>query len=162
MAAVTYNWYRTPIGFLTLASDSRGLCKSVFGCVALENAKRGASPVTTLAAQELLEYFSGKRRTFDIPLSPAGSDFQREVWAALAAIPYGTTVTATQLAENLGIPSSFRAVGSAVADNPLAVILPDHRLVTAKGTAPGSKETAKRREWLLLFEQAQLEMETRE
>jgi methylated-DNA-[protein]-cysteine S-methyltransferase len=87
------------------------------------------------AARELDEYFEGKRQTFDLPLEPAGTDFQRKVWAALAAIPFGKTLTYGALAKKLG--SGARAVGGACGANPIPILIPCHRVLGAGGALGG-------------------------
>ena len=86
---------------------------------------------------ELLEYFRGKRRAFDLPLDPRGTPFQRRVWEALAAVPYGETVTYGALARRAGSPKAVRAVGQANHRNPLPILLPCHRVVGADGSLTG-------------------------
>ncbi|PSL54103.1 methylated-DNA-[protein]-cysteine S-methyltransferase [Saccharothrix carnea] len=86
---------------------------------------------------QLAEYFAGTRTDFDLPLDPIGTPFQRTVWRALAEIPYGETVTYGELAQRLGRPSAARAVGLANGRNPIAIILPCHRVVGANGDLTG-------------------------
>jgi methylated-DNA-[protein]-cysteine S-methyltransferase len=89
------------------------------------------------AARELDEYLAGTRRSFDLPLAPRGTPFQRAVWEALTAIPYGTTATYAQLATAVGRPAAVRAVGQANGRNPIAVVVPCHRVVGADGSLTG-------------------------
>ena len=156
MTESTYSWYRTPIGFVTIAADEAGVTRVVFGCEDIPGARKVAKGRTTVAATQLLEYFSGKRHDFDLPLHLEGSEFRLAVWQAVRDIPYGSSETPTSLAEKLGVPGSAKAVGAAIRENPLAIIIPDHRVVTASGRARGDTASAKRREWLLIFEEAQL------
>lgn len=86
---------------------------------------------------ELLEYLTGARRAFDLPLDPRGTPFQRRVWSALADIPYGQTVTYGELARRVGCPQGSRAVGQANHRNPLPILLPCHRVVGANGALTG-------------------------
>ena len=87
-----YFVYAMPMGRLTIAADERGICRIDFGDVP-QNGPRRPSALTNTAATQLQEYFAGKRRFFDIPLSPHGSEFQMRVWKALETIPYGQTRT---------------------------------------------------------------------
>ncbi len=89
------------------------------------------------AMAQLAAYFAGERRDFDLPLAPAGTAFQRRVWEALRAIPYGGTTSYGELAAAVGHPSSARAVGAANGANPLAIVVPCHRVVGADGTLTG-------------------------
>ena len=82
-------------------------------------------------------YFSGKREIFDLPLLPVGTPFQRKVWKAVRTIPYGTTATYAALAKKIGRPKAIRAVANAVGANPLAIIIPCHRIIGSDGTLRG-------------------------
>ena len=93
--------------------------------------------MTGQARQQLTEYFAGQRREFDLPLAPAGTDFQRRVWELLREIPYGETVTYGELARRLGNPKSARAVGMACNRNPIAIVVPCHRVVGSTGSLTG-------------------------
>ena len=87
--------------------------------------------------RELGEYFSGTRREFGITLAPRGTGFQREVWAELRRIPYGETISYAELARRIGNPRAVRAVGLANGANPLAIVVPCHRVIGANGTLTG-------------------------
>jgi methylated-DNA-[protein]-cysteine S-methyltransferase len=89
------------------------------------------------AARQLDEYLAGERREFDLPLRPAGTAFQRRVWLALRSVGYGETVTYGQLARTIGRPKAARAVGAALAGNPLPLVLPCHRVIGAGGELRG-------------------------
>jgi methylated-DNA-[protein]-cysteine S-methyltransferase len=93
-------------------------------------------PVRAARAQ-LTEYLGGRRTTFDIPLSFGGTAFQHEVWAALAGIPYGETISYAELARRVGRPQAFRAVGQANGANPLPIFLPCHRVLASGGKIGG-------------------------
>ncbi|MCM1068073.1 MAG: methylated-DNA--[protein]-cysteine S-methyltransferase [Muribaculaceae bacterium] len=94
-------------------------------------------PVFELCRRQLDEYFSGKRRCFDLPLQIVGTPLQQAVWLRLSTIPYGTTVSYGQLAAAIGHPTAVRAVASAVGANPLSIVLPCHRVVGADGSLTG-------------------------
>ncbi len=85
------------------------------------------------AANQLEEYFAGERTTFDIPMEPAGTTFQKEVWAELSKIPYGETISYGELARRVGRPKGPRAVGQANGKNPIPIIVPCHRVLAANG-----------------------------
>ncbi|MFY7992610.1 MAG: methylated-DNA--[protein]-cysteine S-methyltransferase, partial [Bacteriovoracaceae bacterium] len=89
------------------------------------------------AKKELEEYFSGKRRNFDIPLDVDGSDFQKKVWNQLQKIPYGKTCAYKDIATKLRDPNASRAVGTANGKNPLWIVVPCHRVITASGSLGG-------------------------
>ncbi len=103
-----------------------------------DNRGRGEeSPLLRVARTQLLEYLSGARRSFDLPLDPAGTDFQRSVWEALRAIPYGQTRTYGEMAAAVGRPRALRAVGQANHVNPLPIFIPCHRVVGKNGALTG-------------------------
>lgn len=98
---------------------------------------------------QLGEYFAGERDEFDLPLEPEGTEFQRAVWKALAEIPYGETRSYGQIAAVVGRPKAARAVGMANNRNPIAVIVPCHRVIGAGGALVGYAGGLERKTWLL-------------
>jgi len=117
----------------------------------------GRGPAGELLArtrQELAEYFAGTRTTFDVPLGPPGTPFQRRVWDALRAIAYGTTLSYSDLARRLGDVRATRAVGAANGRNPIPIIVPCHRVVGANGALTGFGGGLDRKRWLLEHEGA--------
>lgn len=98
---------------------------------------------------ELADYFNGNRIVFAIPLSIAGTQFQRSVWAELAKIEYGETRSYLEIAQNLGNPNSCRAVGKANGDNRLAILLPCHRVIASNSSLTGYAGGIHRKQWLL-------------
>jgi methylated-DNA-[protein]-cysteine S-methyltransferase len=136
-----YQHFDTPIGVLTLAADDSGLLRIDFPPPRLPPAgatwREGSNAVIAETRRQLEEYFAGSRRTFDLPLAPQGTRFQRSVWTELAAIPYGRTWSYRDLAERIGKPSATRAVGAANGRNPLPIVLPCHRVIGANGTLTG-------------------------
>ena len=103
--------------------------------------------------REFREYFAGKRTTFSFSLDLRGTPFQQKVWKALGNVPYGSTITYSELAKRAGVPRAVRAVASAVARNPVGIVVPCHRIVPASGSQPGKYAwgTEKKR-WLLELE----------
>lgn len=95
------------------------------------------TPLLTEAERQLTEYFAGQRKAFDLPLAPAGTPFQQSVWQALREIPYGETRTYKEIAETIGRPKAFRAVGQANHINPIMIIQPCHRVVGSDGSLTG-------------------------
>ena len=148
----------SPIGPLMLAADDAGLRHIEFR----DNrhpADRvdwhgGDSDVLRAAEAQLLEYFDGRRRDFDLPLAPHGTDFQRMVWHELARIPYGVTISYAQLAQRIGNPTGTRAVGAANGRNPLPIVLPCHRVIGADGALTGFGGGLPTKEFLLRLEGA--------
>jgi methylated-DNA-[protein]-cysteine S-methyltransferase len=101
---------------------------------------------------QLRDYFAGKRKAFDLPLAPRGTEFQVAVWNALLEIPYGDTISYSELANRIGKPSAMRAVGAANGANPIPVIIPCHRVIGANGSLTGYGGGIERKQWLLALE----------
>jgi len=106
-------------------------------------------------AHQVGEYCAGTRRVFDLPLAPAGTPFQRAVWDQLLRIPYGETISYATLAERVGQPGASRAVGQANGANPIALIIPCHRVIGADGTLTGYGGGLPLKQALLDFERRQ-------
>jgi methylated-DNA-[protein]-cysteine S-methyltransferase len=125
----------TPVGRLVLESDGDvliGLWLPNSGRQARGDG-RDAPPVLKDAATQLEEYFARERTGFDIPMELDGTEFQKEVWAELSRIPYGETISYGELARRVGRPRGPRAVGQANGKNPIAIIVPCHRVVAGNG-----------------------------
>ncbi|MGH2903359.1 MAG: methylated-DNA--[protein]-cysteine S-methyltransferase [Solirubrobacteraceae bacterium] len=113
-----------------------------------------AAPFAEVTAQ-LREYFAGERTTFEVQLAPPGAPFELEVWRALREIPYGETVSYGEIARRVGQPTAARAVGTANGRNPIAVIVPCHRVIGADGSLTGYGGGLERKRLLLELEQGQ-------
>lgn len=120
------------------------------------HASRDATAHLRALASQLDEYFAGTRTEFDVPLALDGTPFQREVWAALRAIPYGDTVSYGELATRIGRTGAQRAVGLANGQNPVAIVVPCHRVIGADGSLTGYGGGLERKRWLLAHEGAPL------
>lgn len=119
-----------------------------------KKAEEKVTPILTEAAKQLSEYFESNRRTFDLPLAPQGTAFQEKVWEALYKVPYGETVSYGYLAEKVSTKGASQAVGSAMAKNPIAIVLPCHRVLPSNGKLGNySMGGPANKEWLLLMEQ---------
>jgi methylated-DNA-[protein]-cysteine S-methyltransferase len=127
----------TPVGPLHLTAFEGALTGLRFGSGPAAGERAADDPVLACAVSQLTAYFAGERRSFDLPLAPAGTAFQLAVWAALREIPYGTTVSYGGLARRLGSPSASRAVGLANGRNPIAIVVPCHRVIGADGSLTG-------------------------
>ena len=99
--------------------------------------KNDNNRVRERAEKQLAEYFQGKRREFDLQLSPEGTDFQKSVWKGLSKIDYGKTISYGEQARRIGNPKAMRAVGGANGKNPIAIIIPCHRVIGSNGTLTG-------------------------
>lgn len=140
----------SPIGYLTVTAHGDVITSIAFGGTA------ETAPATALlceAKHQLEEYFAGRRRVFDLPLSPHGTAFQRRVWAALEAIPYGETRTYAQIAAAIGKPKACRAVGMANHCNPLPIVIPCHRVIGSGGQLTGYAGGLDTKRFLLALEQ---------
>ncbi|HTO68723.1 MAG TPA: methylated-DNA--[protein]-cysteine S-methyltransferase [Myxococcota bacterium] len=111
-------------------------------------------PLADKLAQELTEYFAGRRREFSVPLDPRGTEFQRAVWRAIAAIPYGRTKTYAEIARAAGRARAVRAAGSATGANPLPILVPCHRVIAAQGKLGGFSGGLDAKRRLLALEKA--------
>jgi methylated-DNA-[protein]-cysteine S-methyltransferase len=117
-------------------------------------ARPRVTPVLATASIQLAEYFAGTRCEFDLPLGARGTGFQQLVWRALLAIPYGATASYGEIARAIGRPSASRAVGAANGKNPLAIVVPCHRVIGANGTLVGYGGGMPAKRWLLEHEAA--------
>ncbi|MDQ3034880.1 MAG: methylated-DNA--[protein]-cysteine S-methyltransferase [Myxococcota bacterium] len=109
-------------------------------------------PVLRQAARQLADYFAGARLELDLPIALEGTAFQREVWSALRAIPYGTCVGYAAIAARIGRPRAVRAVGAANGRNPLSIVVPCHRVIGSDGALTGYAGGLSRKRWLLALE----------
>ncbi len=134
-----YTIIYSPIGELLLAGDSTSLQHIQFKerDFTPPPAWQAVAALPYPVADQLDSYFAGHLRSFDLPLNPQGTAFQRKVWAALAEIPYGETISYLELAHRIGNPSSVRAVGLANGKNPLPIVVPCHRVVGSNGKLVG-------------------------
>jgi methylated-DNA-[protein]-cysteine S-methyltransferase len=132
----------SPVGALLLAASDEGVHAIEFHAprhaVARDDRWRaGEHALLDAIARQLDEYFAGVRTAFDLPLAPEGTEFQRTLWHALAAIPYGQTISYARLAARIGKPDAVRAVGAANGRNPIPIMLPCHRVIGADGALTG-------------------------
>ena len=139
----SYKTTQTPVGRLKLIASDRGLAAILW-----ENddpkrvrlsplAEDGSHPVLLETERQLNDYFAGKRQTFSLRFACVGTEFQKEVWAALTTIPFGETRSYAQIARQIGRPKAVRAVGAANGANPIALIVPCHRVIGADGSLTG-------------------------
>jgi len=152
----------TPLGEMTAAATEDGICllefsddkivtdeltelKELLGA----DMKEGRSRHLRHLKKQLKGYFTGKRKTFDLPLVTPGTEFQKAVWNELLKIPYGETVSYHQQAEAISNPGAVRAVGSANGSNRIAIIIPCHRVIGADRKLVGYGGGLERKQWLL-------------
>ena len=131
----------TPFGALRVAGTVRGL--TIVGFTEGDQTPRqeldrqGDGGLPEEAKRQLLEYFEGRRRCFTLPVAPQGTAFQKRVWEELQKIPCGTTTTYREIASRIGQPTAVRAVGSANGRNPVAIVIPCHRVIGSDGSLTG-------------------------
>lgn len=139
---INYEIYPTSFGEVVVAADDRGLVAMGFHTEerpmrAEKNWQRHGTEITDEAAHQLEQYFTGERREFDLPLNPRGTEFQQRVWRELLRIPFGETRSYREQAEALGNLKAIRAVARANGANPIAVVVPCHRVIGSDGSLTG-------------------------
>lgn len=143
-------YHQSPIGLLEIRGEDEYVTAVYFVEEATEEVS--PSPAVQQCALQLDEYFAGKRKDFDLPLLPAGTDFQHRVWAQLQRIPFGETISYLTLAKQLGDPKCIRAAGTANGKNPISIIIPCHRVIGTNGKMIGYGGGLWRKKWLLNYE----------
>jgi methylated-DNA-[protein]-cysteine S-methyltransferase len=136
-----YTYIETPVGALLAARDDEGIAS-----ISFQKNGRPADPHPQWKrsdaafgdlSEQLRAYFEGKLRSFDLPLHPEGTPFQRDVWRALQSIPYGQTRSYADIAREIARPKAVRAVGAANGANPLPIVVPCHRVIGSNGSLTG-------------------------
>jgi methylated-DNA-[protein]-cysteine S-methyltransferase len=154
----SYTYIDSPIGRLLLGTDGEALIRIDMDVPDrpprdLENwtCDAAAGPLPEVARQ-LEEYFTGRRRVFDLPVRLEGTEFQRRAWRMLMEIPYGETRSYGEQAKRIGNPNASRAVGLANGRNPIPIVVPCHRVIGADGSLTGFGGGIERKRWLLAHE----------
>lgn len=146
-----YQYLNSPIGFIKITANDEAINEVTF----VENEEEDKpNELTQEAVNQLMEYFEGKRKVFDLPLSPIGTPFQQAVWKALCSIPYGETRSYGEIAKMIGNPKASRAVGMANNRNPISIIIPCHRVIGASGKLVGYGGGIDKKIYLLNLEKA--------
>ncbi len=151
-----YTYYNAPIGILRLASDGHALTELRFPNAFIVGEtpphwQASESPFVD-AMKQLDAFFDGKLRQFELPLKPSGTEFQKDVLDALQAIPYGETRSYADIANHVRRPLAVRAVGAANGRNPIAIIIPCHRVIGKNGSLTGFGGGLELKQWLLDLE----------
>jgi AraC family transcriptional regulator of adaptative response/methylated-DNA-[protein]-cysteine methyltransferase len=166
---IAIDWMPSPVGPLLLGATDSAVVLVEFASIDQLDAQfarlrkqfgrpfaqRGDHPLLRRLEDQLVEYFAGARRKFDLPLEYRGSAFQERVWSALRDIPYGETCSYGFIARKLGDPKAMRAVGLANGQNPLAIVIPCHRVVNSSGDLGGYGGGRWRKQVLLDLERGQ-------
>lgn len=146
---ITY--FDSPIGIIEIKAGDEGITSVLFA----EKEKKPTMPVTKIlqtATRQIEEYFEGKRELFDLPLEMKGTELQKEIWKQLLLIPYGKTVSYSDIALAVSSPDSARAVGNITGKNNLLILVPCHRVIAKNRNLTGYKGGLQRKKWLLDFE----------
>jgi methylated-DNA-[protein]-cysteine S-methyltransferase len=156
-----FDEFKSPIGKLRVAVDERGLRYVLFDSNKhppkhISDWLLDRSP-TREAREQLLQYFAGERKTFELAISFDGTEFQQRTWNQLASIPYGKTWSYSDLAIRVGSPKAVRAVGSANGRNPVPIVLPCHRVIGSNGSLTGFGGGLPIKKWLLEHEGVRLD-----
>jgi len=159
-----YDFYDSPHGQMLLVVGDEGLSGVYFGgqkylAQVAPQWRRDAQHVTLRQAKrELVEYFGGERKRFEVALAPEGTPFQRSVWRAISSVGFGETITYGELAIRAGCPGSARAAGAATGRNPIGIIVPCHRIVGSNGSLTGYAGGLDRKRALLALESGVAEL----
>ncbi len=157
---VRYCHVNTPLGALLIAADSGAILEVHLPPKGKRRRRispdwtEDMNPLLLKAKQQFKEYFAGKRKVFDLPLSLRGSSGSVAVWGGLASIPYGETLSYGELAQRIGRPRASRAVGSACGRNPLPILLPCHRVIGSSGSLTGFGGGIQAKQHLLKLEES--------
>ncbi len=148
-------FYQTDIGRVAVAENGTAITQLYFeGEAAPADAVVTETELLKEAGRQLLDYFAGRRTEFSLPLAPSGTAFQKKVWESLCTIPYGETRSYKEIAQSVGSPKGFRAVGMANNRNPIPVLIPCHRVIGANGNLVGYGGGLSIKERLLNLEKA--------
>ncbi|ASA96713.1 MULTISPECIES: methylated-DNA--[protein]-cysteine S-methyltransferase [Anoxybacillus] len=144
-------YYESPIGWLQIVGTNEGIERIDVVERGEDQNEKVAEPLMQ-SLEELEQYFQKKRTSFSMPLKLVGTPFQLRVWEALQTIPYGQTVSYADIAKQIGQPKAVRAVGNAVGNNPITIVVPCHRVVRTGGGLGGYAWGIERKKWLLTHE----------
>jgi methylated-DNA-[protein]-cysteine S-methyltransferase len=155
-----YTWIPSPVGRLLLVADESGLLEIAFAegrtAPVVDPAWINGGALLREPVRQLDAFFAGQLRDFDLPLKPEGTAFQQRVWKLLREIPFGETISYGELARRAGNPAASRAVGLANGSNPIAIVIPCHRVIGSNGKLTGYGGGLQNKRWLIDFERSQL------
>ena len=165
-------WLETPVGIMLAAGDDNHLYMlnyieqssmerkaAVIQKKLQARLEMGDASTIRSVTREMKEYFDGKRQEFETPVAMVGTSFQMRVWTELRRVPFGSTIIYAELAKRIEKPAAFRAVAQASSQNPLAIVIPCHRVINNDGSLGGYSAGLDRKRWLLDFEQSVLARE---
>lgn len=149
-------YYQSPVGLLQIEGTDHFISKVHFvdeaDKIMAGTGNNELPPMAIQAVEQLIEYFHGQRRIFELPISQEGTPFQQKVWAELMNIPYGKTISYLELSHRLGDPKVIRAAAAANGKNDVAIIVPCHRVIGANNQLVGYAGGLPRKKWLLQHE----------
>lgn len=140
----------SPLGPVCILANEYGISTIHLGTI--NSATDQPSALTEAAASQLQHYFAGRLTSFDLPLAAAGTAFQQQVWQALGKLPFGQTCSYADIAREIANPRAVRAVGAANGKNPIAIVVPCHRVIGANGSLTGYAGGLDNKAWLLAHE----------
>lgn len=153
-------YIQTPIGIICIEASKEAVTALYFdrkrSLADIQFLKEPETSLLEKAGNQLIEYFQGKRKNFDLPLEPAGTEFQKKVWKALCTIPYGQTKSYGEIAAQIGNPKACRAVGGANNKNPIMIFIPCHRVIGADGSLVGFGGGLDAKKYMLNLEKGEL------
>ncbi len=160
MANIQTASYQSPLGQIIIKGSDTGISSVLFNDEPVPDQSKLLSNCMTEAVEQLHEYFCHKRQIFKLALDLSqGTQFQQRVWQALLSVPWGETITYSQLACRISHPHAIRAVGSANSHNPFLIVLPCHRVIGTSGVLTGYAGGLLRKKWLLEHEQQSVQLE---
>jgi len=147
-------FYDSPAGLLKITATELGISEVSFVSNQSNDPMvvQDQDSIVENGIRQLKQYFEGQLKAFDLPLDPIGTPFQKQVWHSLKQIPFGKTVSYLDIAKLLGDPNKIRAVGGANGKNPIAIIVPCHRVIGSDGSLTGYAGGMDKKRWLLQFE----------
>ena len=154
MSELYYTYYESPVGLLKIGGTETYITELSF----IDNKEQiihgepGVSDIIHYCTEQLIEFFAGKRKTFNIPIHQEGTDFQKRVWGELLEVPFGKTASYLDIAKRLGDPKCIRAAASANGKNKIAIIVPCHRIIGSDKSLVGYSGGMWRKKWLLQHE----------
>ena len=154
MAETFTTYYHSPVGLLKISGTADYICEVSFYDISQKSIgnKKHLPPMIIQCIEQLIQYFNGERRFFDLPLNQEGTPFQKQVWNILTSIPFGKTISYLELAIKTGDPKATRAVAAANGKNNIAIIVPCHRVIGSDKTLVGYGGGLWRKKWLLEHE----------
>jgi methylated-DNA-[protein]-cysteine S-methyltransferase len=154
MQELYYTYYESPIGLLKIGGTDNFIAEVSFidNREQIEHGEPGVSDMIHYCTEQLIEYFTGRRKVFDIAVHQDGTDFQQRVWSQLLGVPFGKTASYMDMAKKLGDPKCIRAAAAANGKNNIAIIVPCHRIIGSDKSLVGYSGGMWRKKWLLQHE----------